>query len=181
MYFTKAELRERARSTGRVDFANVLKEDVVLAKAKHGFDIFLCHAKADADIVLGAKKLLEDSGKTVYVDWLEDKVDHGKITRESAEQLRKRMRECNALIFLATQNAPASVWMPWELGYFDGMGRNIAIFPVLDNAGEAFADHQFLQLYPKVNASNIRNAMGRKVAIVETGSLQKSIREFATR
>ncbi len=48
--------------------------------------LFLSHSTSDAEIILGVKGVLEDYGKTVYVDWLEDpQLDRRNVTAASAE------------------------------------------------------------------------------------------------
>ena len=73
--FTEDQIRRRAqRKTGGYREATaVLKEEVASSKAKSSFDVFLSHSTSDAEIVLGVKGVLEDYGKTVYVDWLQDR------------------------------------------------------------------------------------------------------------
>lgn len=96
------------------------------------YDIFLSHSIHDADIVLGAKQLLEEKGNTVYVDWIDDPaLDRSRVCTETADVLRLRMQHCTSLVYLHSSNSGQSKWMPWELGYFDGFNGNVAIFPVL--------------------------------------------------
>ena len=66
------------------------------------YDIFLSHSHDDAELILGVKKLIEDLGLTVYVDWIEDaKLDRSKVTRQTGALLRARMRSCSSLIICA--------------------------------------------------------------------------------
>ena len=37
--------------------------------------------------------------------------------------LRQRMDHCRFLLFATSKASPDSKWMPWELGYFDGLRR----------------------------------------------------------
>lgn len=92
-----------------------------LAEHTSTFDVFLSHAREDAEIVLGVVGLLELLGKTVYVDWISDvQLDRSRVTPLHADVLRSRMRSSASLLYLTTANSVQSVWMPWELGYFDG-------------------------------------------------------------
>src|SRR5687767_8612206 len=69
------------------------------ASATENFDIFLSHAFDDARIVLIIKELIEETGKSVYVDWIEDDhLERNKVTEESARRLRVRMNHCASLI-----------------------------------------------------------------------------------
>ena len=61
------------------------------------------------------------------------------------------MRQSESLIFATSKASPSSKWMPWELGYFDGFRPNrIAVFPLVDNAGQRFVGQEYLGLYPVV-------------------------------
>lgn len=126
------------------------------------YDVFLSHAVRDAEIVLGVKGLLEEKGLAVYVDWLEDtQLDRSRVTPETADLLRNRMRACSSLIYIATDNASSSKWMPWELGYFDGYRNNaVAILPVLDDWKTSFVGQEYLGIYPVME--ELLNTMGEK-------------------
>jgi hypothetical protein len=115
------------------------------------FDIFLSHAKLDTEIVVGVKAILEATGQSVYVDWINDpQLDRSAVTPKTANLIRSRMRQCKSLMYVYTPNATNSRWMPWELGYFDAYNGNVAILPVL-KAGQTFKGEEFLGLYPYVD------------------------------
>jgi hypothetical protein len=117
------------------------------------YDVFLSHSVKDAEIVLGVKAWLEEKGNSVYVDWVEDaELDRTKVTPENANILRERMQACASLIFIATDNASDSKWVPWELGYFDGLkGNRVAILPVLDDWKTSSDGQEYLGLYPVID------------------------------
>ena len=76
-YLTESEVRRAARADRRVilkamDSGAVLREAVNVANASDQFDVFLCHSLRDAEIVQGAKTILEQNGLKVYVDWIVD-------------------------------------------------------------------------------------------------------------
>lgn len=149
--FTESRIRQRAQQkTGALrKAATVLKEEVAATKAKTSFDIFLSHSTSDAEIILGVKGVLEDYGKTVYVDWLEDpQLDRRNVTAASAEVIRARMRQCRSLVYVHTVNSGDSKWMPWELGYFDGFNGAVAILPVTRNREASFEGQEYLGIYP---------------------------------
>lgn len=64
LYAAARDLRQRANKTND----QLLRE--ARETAKDMFDVFLSHSSRDKDLVLGAKKVIEDAGYTVYVDWL---------------------------------------------------------------------------------------------------------------
>jgi hypothetical protein len=59
------------------------------------------------------------------------------------------MGNCESLIFATSDASPASKWMPWELGYFDGRRPNrVAILPLVESATHGFRGQEYLGLYP---------------------------------
>jgi len=130
----------------------VLKESASAFRSTDSFDVFLSHCLKDADKVLGVKAYLEEQHLKVYVDWIEDpQLDRGKVTPATADHLRTRMAACASMIFATSDNSPDSKWMPWELGFFDGLRKGrIAILPLIASEGATFDGQQYLGLYPKI-------------------------------
>jgi hypothetical protein len=116
------------------------------------YEIFLSHAFEDAKLILGVKLLLEAEGRTVYVDWLDDEqLDRAKVTPATAALLRARMQASQSLLFATSKASPDSRWMPWELGYFDGLRPGkISILPLLGAYDTSFKGQEYLGLYPVV-------------------------------
>jgi hypothetical protein len=110
------------------------------------YDIFLSHSVLDAAIVLGLKSVLEESGFSSYVYWVEDSSDRSQVTPETAERLKTRMKSCKALLYATSENADNSRWMPWELGYFDGVRGKVAVCPITYST--SFQGREYLGLYP---------------------------------
>ena len=95
------------------------------------YDIFLSHSSSDAGLVVGLKLELEDLGYSVYVDWIEDpKLSRANVTKDTALVLQARMKQCKTLLYAFSENATNSKWMPWELGYFDGIKGTVAVLPI---------------------------------------------------
>ncbi|NBC33118.1 MAG: hypothetical protein GVY13_10630 [Alphaproteobacteria bacterium] len=136
----------------------------------------------DADLVLGAKTILEELGHSVYVDWIDDpQLDRGKVNRETAALLRARMTCCASLMYLHTRNSPSSKWMPWELGYFDGHNGNVAILPIIGNAdSDTFQGQEYLGLYPYVDITGIRGATGQAAWVNKSVSQYIALRSWKT-
>lgn len=132
--------------------SQVLTEEVASVKATDRFDIFLSHSLQDARAVRGAKALLEEQGFSVYVDWEVDRqLNREKVAPATANVLRQRMRASDSLLFATSENSSSSKWMPWELGYFDGLRQGrIAIFPLVATEGNTFRGQEYLGLYPVV-------------------------------
>jgi hypothetical protein len=146
------------------------------------YDIFLSHAHEDAEVIAGAKAILEGEGLKVYVYWIDDNTT-GPVTVATAANLRNRMSHCSSLIYASSQSSPTSKWMPWELGYFDGRkpGR-VAIMP-LPASSTTFAGQEYLGLYP--NVERISWDTGKRSLGISTGprtakNLSQFIREGVT-
>lgn len=122
----------------------------------NAFDVFLSHSKADSDLILGVKAVLEGAGLTVYVDWINDPLlDRSHVTPATANTLRIRMRQSRSLIYAHSSNASLSKWMPWELGYFDGHNGNVAILPIVRTANQvSYKGEEYLGLYPYVDLTS---------------------------
>jgi hypothetical protein len=175
-YFTKSEARTfgsgRVQKSANRDSGRILREDVRAATNNDRYDIFLSHASKDADLVLGAKSLLESFGFKVYVDWVDDaQLDRSKVGKETADLLRRRMRQSKSLVWAATEAASDSKWMPWELGYFDGFRPNqVAIVPLVDGASDVFRGQEYLGLYPVIRKNTYTD--GRSDVFVEEDGRQ---------
>lgn len=103
-------------------------------------------------MIYGIKSIMEKMGLKVYVDWIDDSgLDRGKVTAGTAQILRDRMQTCFSLIYVHTPNATQSAWMPWELGYFDGLKpRHVWILPLVSEYDSEFKGQEYLGLYPPV-------------------------------
>lgn len=185
-YYTKSEARSfasiRLQKSFSRDSRRILLEEVRAAKNEDKFDIFLSHASKDGDLILGVKILLENFGLKVYVDWVDDpQLDRTKVSKETAKLLRQRMRQSNSLVWVATESASNSKWMPWELGYFDGFRPNqVAILPLVDNAYDTFKGQEYLGLYPVI-LKYLYNTGGRpEVFVDEPGVKWTTIRAFGS-
>jgi hypothetical protein len=116
------------------------------------FDIFLSHRHLDNDEVLGLVDKIESMGFSVYVDTVEDAhLKEEKTSKKTADTLRQRMKQCKSLFFATSKNYTDSKWMPWELGYFDGLKQKVAVCPVADSASSSnFSGQEYLSLYPYI-------------------------------
>lgn len=118
------------------------------------FDIFLSHSYLDQEIVLGLKGYLEEKGLSVYIDWIDDnQLERDSVNEDTAEILRKRMKQCGSLLFATSSNSSTSKWMPWECGYFDGINGKIAILPISKTDESSFKGQEYLGLYPYIDVS----------------------------
>lgn len=155
-YFTEKNARDLFRQAHRgpssKTASQVLNEETAAVRETDRFDIFLSHCLADAEVISGVKILLESRGNKVYVDWIVDKqLNRERVTPETADVLRRRMKQSTSMIFATSESSPNSKWMPWELGYFDGLRQGrIAVLPLVAAEGAGFQGQEYLGLYPVV-------------------------------
>lgn len=142
-------------------FSKAILNESLSAKEKYGlggeldeleFDIFLSHSYLDKKTVYGVYKDFEMLGYKTYVDWIVDpNLDRDNITKATAEKLRLRMKQSKCLIYATSSNIVVSQWMPWELGYMDGLKKGkVAVFPLLEDDDENDTDIElpkYLELY----------------------------------
>ena len=131
------------------------------------FDVFLSHSSSEPEeILLGVKAILEESGLKVYVDKYGDpQLSPDNVTPETAEVLRRRMRQSASLLYVYSQYSKASRWMPWELGFFDGFKGAVGIIPVTRNQEETFKGEEYLNLYPYVDIAKLRDTQESRLWI----------------
>ena len=175
-YFTKSEARAAkgttfAKSHLQKSAAQIIQESKSTAKDSDFFDVFLSHSVADADLLLGVKILLDQRGLKVYVDWDTDsQLDRSMVNAETADLLRQRMKQSKSLLYLATDSASSSKWMPWELGYFDGLrGGQVAVMPLVDKENDSFTGQEYLGLYPKVTKDTYQGSTKQDVFVEGRG------------
>ncbi|GAB3588569.1 toll/interleukin-1 receptor domain-containing protein [Acetobacter peroxydans] len=200
-YFTLDEVRRafqnaqvknaQAKNALREIAMESLNEEAAAVRDSDNFDIFLSHSLMDADVVAGVKSILESQGHTVYVDWIVDgQLDRHAVTPKTADILRQRMRQSESMIFATSESSSKSRWMPWELGYFDGLRQGrIAILPLVASSGATFEGQEYLGLYPLIELLPV--AQGVKRAFVTKGAtsreylpitdFQKGVTAFKTR
>ena len=124
------------------------------------YDIFLSHSYNDRVIIPALKAELEKFGYRVYVDWIDDKLlSRDNISKDTAKILQKRMQQSKCLIYATSENSSSSRWMPWELGYFDGIkDKMVGILPIKKH-GNGFQDNfngeEYLGLYYYIDKDRI--------------------------
>jgi hypothetical protein len=145
--------RKAQRQTLYKSATKILTTESLSFSESKTYDIFLSHSFADAEAIYGIKLLIEEMGYEVYVDWVEDgQLDRRNVTKETATLVKKRMASCKSLFFATSETSPRSKWMPWELGFFDGLKAKVAILPVLlkEESTDSYIGQEYLSLYPYV-------------------------------
>lgn len=152
-----AFLREtavRARAQRRAGALGISVAEALSRAARQRlsrYDIFLSQTIRDAEIVLGVYDLLTSAGYTVFCDWIEaPDTDRSQVTPANAAFVRATMSISDTLLFLDTEGAIESLWMCWELGWFDGGRGPVAVLPVLGEEERYYRGREFLGLYPYV-------------------------------
>jgi hypothetical protein len=116
--------------------------------------IFLSHSHDDKEEVKKAVVFLRSIGIRVYIDWLDPSMPPF-TSAETADKIKKKIKECNKFILLATNNAITSRWCNWELGFGDAQKyiNRIALFPLSENSG-TWNGAEYLKIYPRIEESN---------------------------
>lgn len=147
-----------------------LNQQRIFSSAKT-YDIFLSHSSSDAGLVMGLKLELEDLGYSVYVDWIEDpKLSRANVTRDTALVLQARMKQCKSLLYAFSENATNSKWMPWELGYFDGIKGTAAVLPISRTSKSSFQGTEYLGIYYYIQIDLISGTNNTALWVHETST-----------
>jgi mRNA-degrading endonuclease toxin of MazEF toxin-antitoxin module len=150
--FTEQEMEKR-----NVTLDEYLSEGENEPQSKR-FDIFLSHSSLDKAEIAGIAAYFQNYQYEVYVDsFLDPHLKPSKASRETAQIMRNRMSNSKTLLFVFSKNSHRSVWMPWELGYFDGMARSIAILPIeqVPFFGRKFKGQEYLDLYDYIEKGSL--------------------------
>lgn len=155
--------------------ATILNESLTQQRTYSGiirnYDIFLSHSSNDAALVAGLKLELEDLGFSVYVDWIEDpKLSRSYVTKETALVLQTRMKQCKSLIYAFSENASSSKWMPWELGYFDGIKGTVAVLPISKTSKSDFKGAEYLGIYYYIQIDLIKGTNTNALWVHDTST-----------
>lgn len=152
--FTEKQLIERAEAASTIRKSVQASESRALTLDSVGgakYDIFLSHSFTDKRLAEGVRMTLKDLGFSVYVDWIEDgELSRDEVTADTAEVLRRRLKNSKCLFFATTVNSAGSMWMPWELGYMDGFNGRAAILPVAKTTTGSYAGQEYLGIYPYI-------------------------------
>ena len=135
------------------------------------FDIFLSHSIKDKKKIAGLKLEMEDMGFSVYVDWVEDKLlDRTKVNKQTALLLQQRMKNCRCLVYAFSENSGELKWMPWELGYFDGLKSRVAVLPITNKTGDTFIGTEYLGIYFYITIDKIDTTLNETLWVHESSS-----------
>lgn len=154
MIITKKFLKNESQKRHITSFSqsSILDKNLVTKSTNQNYDIFISHSFLDKELVLTLVELFNESGYSVYVDWIEDtELDRTNVTKKTADLVRSRISQSKSLAYIATANISDSKWCPWELGFADGkLNNRTAILPILDD-DRNFNGQEYLALYPHLD------------------------------
>ncbi len=177
--YTEDEFRRRVGSVTASAAEGSLR---TASKSAAGeFDIFLSHSVRDARVILGILDWLISQNLRVYVDWIDDpEMDRSAVSRATAARLREQMLHSRSLLYATSRSAKTSRWMPWELGYFDGLkgSEQVAVMRLDSSSSNEFIGEEYLGLYKQIE--RIRAVTGLEpYAIRPLRKQAESLRSFA--
>lgn len=119
--------------------------------------VFLSHKHDDLEDMKGVIGMLERKfNVNVYIDSMDGTMP--KTTcGETASRIKRKIKECDKFILLATEGAIESKWCNWELGFGDAKKsekNNIAIFPMRDTRYSSYKGSEYLEIYPHIIEEN---------------------------
>lgn len=151
-FLRESDIRTRARQRATAQGISISE---ALKRAAHQrlgrYDIFMSQTIRDAEIVLGVYDLLTKAGYHVFCDWVEaPEADRSQVTPANAAFVRATMSVSDTLLFIDTAGAAQSLWMCWELGWFDAAKGTVGVLPILGEGEQCYRGREFLGLYPYV-------------------------------
>ncbi len=116
--------------------------------------IFISHKHEDLDDLKGVLGFLQKQyGVRVYIDSRDPSMPE-KTNSETAAKIKKRIKQCDKFILLATNAAVESKWCNWELGYGDAQkyDEHIALFPLKPRGASdtQYKGSEYLDIYPAI-------------------------------
>ncbi|MFV0166721.1 nucleoside 2-deoxyribosyltransferase [Empedobacter falsenii] len=114
------------------------------------YDLFLSHSSTNKDLLLGVKTMLNSLNFNVYIDWINDEesLKRTLTNADTAHVIIERLKACDALMFVYTQDSLKSLWTPWEIGYFHSLKGKICVY-YPDDIDENLIP-AYINIYPKV-------------------------------
>lgn len=92
-----------------------------------GFDYFISHSSQDYDKIQKLIQKLNKQKRNVYCDWIND-TDYLKrklVGTSTLEEIKKRIQQSTALIWVRSDASLRSNWVKYELNYAQRLGKEI--------------------------------------------------------
>lgn len=144
------------------------------------YDVFISYRHHDGALVDELEERIRAEGFTPFRDLnFASLADTAEVDAAKIDLIRAQLQKATCLIFAFSRQSAdvpgqgVGVWMPWELGFFDGaLSARIGVY-LLDGPrpeGVAPKDYfhgcEYLQLYPELDASNLQPFL-RRFAVPE--------------
>ncbi len=144
-YFTTSKLLNYKNDPSVVRLAQKHSATRVAASMK----VFLSHSHQDRDYVEAVRLLLESQGSGIYVDWQDGEMP-AQTSWQTAASLKSKIKDLKKVVLLASENSKESKWVPWELGYGEGVNglSSVAILAVLPDNVELWKGTEYVSAYP---------------------------------
>jgi hypothetical protein len=140
-------------------------------------DVFISHKSDDAAKAQRLKaRIVDEYHMSCWIDAddkemqriQDDKQDDKPVDYKLlTDRIREHLRTCRCLIFAYSANSRSSLWMPWELGFFDGRwGRRLIGLYDLDERGTSAAQQdqagesgipEFAQIYTELTPDTLES------------------------
>lgn len=119
--------------------------------------VFLSYRRKDKLWVKPIVDLLQSLGVRVYIDYLDDQLPDTPSS-STAKILRRKIKDSDKFILLATPNSKDSKWIPWELGLGDGFDgyENTVILPLTDSSLR-WDEQEYFGIYGYVKEANSKD------------------------
>lgn len=168
MAITIRSLKSAASRSSRTVVAKSLHEAV----SKNKQTAFLCHSHQDQELAKGLQTLLAEDGWDIYIDW-QDEAMPSSPNKETASNIKSKIKQTDWFLFLATPNSTSSRWCPWEIGYADAVKtyEKMLIIPTIDDNGRWYGN-EYLQLYKKIEDASNQTTNRKGFAVFTPGSNQ---------
>lgn len=119
---------------------------------KRRITVFISHKHDDLGDLKDILGFLEDKYDVkCYID-SRDPVMPERTSGETAQIIKKRIKQCDKFILLASNGAIASKWCNWELGFGDADkydSNSVALFP-FKRSNESYIGNEYLEIYPHI-------------------------------
>lgn len=144
----KADEHVKAHVIDNPDDLNRIIDNDIVERMKR-YNIFISHSTKDRNFLIDLVHDINKQGKNVYVDWMEDieALQRSKTNAKTASVIKHRIDSSDVVLCIKTEGALSSEWVPWELGYADGIGKSIFIMDI-DGNTPVPAYMQLYQLVP---------------------------------
>ena len=148
-FYTRAQIESRGQFVGK---SRSIMEGL-LKSADAVASVFLSHSHKDQAVIRGLEQMLAELEVRLYIDWQDSEMPQS-TSPETARILKQRISQYDKFIMVATPNALASMWVPWEIGVADVLKGpdKMAIWPITD-AG-TWPGREYLGIYSTIEPSD---------------------------